>query len=150
MAQSLASVLVHLIFSTKHREPLITPEIEPELYAFLGSVFRDLHCPFLNRGGTADHVHLLFGLARTVTVAAVVEEVKKSSSRWIKTKGPEFAAFSWQGGYAAFSVSASGVEAERAYLANQKDHHRVRTFQDEFRLFLQKHGIEFDQRYVWD
>jgi REP-associated tyrosine transposase len=133
MPQSLASVLIHLIFSTKDREPLLAPEIEPEMYAYMATAFRTLKSPTLAGNGTADHVHFLFSLARTVTIAEVVEAVKKNSSKWIKTKGPRFQAFAWQAGYGAFSVSPSAAEAMRAYIANQKEHHRAQTFQDEYR-----------------
>ncbi len=146
MPRSRSSLLVHLVFSTNNREALLTPEIEPELFAFLGGVFRDVGCPRLDRGGTADHVHLPFRLSRTATAAGVVEEVKKSSSRWIKTKGREFGRFAWRSGYGAYSVSESAVAAVRGHLARQKEHHQVRTYQEEMRLFLEKHGIEFDER----
>ncbi len=150
MSQSLASVLIHLVFSTKNREPFINEAIEPELYAYMGAIFRDLRSPMLAGNGTPDHVHLLFSLGRTVTIADVVEEVKKSSSKWIKTKGTQFEGFAWQGGYGAFSIGESGVAALRRYIARQKQHHQTRTFQDEFRSLLQKYGIAFDERYVWD
>jgi REP element-mobilizing transposase RayT len=150
MSQSLASILIHLVFSTKNREPLIAPEIEPDLYAYLGSVFRDMHCPLLEGNGMPDHVHLLFQLARTVTVADLVEEAKKSSSKWLKTKGQRFAGFYWQTGYGAFSIGESGVADLRQYIRNQKAHHKARSFQEEFRLILGKYQIEFDEHYVWD
>ena len=97
-----------------------------------------------------DHVHLLFDLARTVTVSHAVEEVKKSSSRWIKTQDPRFANFAWQAGYGIFAVSESKVADVRAYIANQAEHHQKKTFQDEYRAFLTRHGVTFDERYVWD
>jgi REP-associated tyrosine transposase len=148
--QSLASVLIHLVFSTKNRQPLITPEIEVELYPYMASVFRACDSPSLTGNGTADHVHWLFSLARTQTLAAVVEEVKKRSSKWLKSKGPDLAHFQWQAGYGAFSVGASMVPAVSAYIARQKDHHRTTTSQDEFRSLLKRYGIDFDERYVWD
>jgi len=97
-----------------------------------------------------DHVHILYELARTVSVSQAVEEVKKSSSKWIKTQGAEFAGFSWQAGYAAFAVSESNAQAVRDYIANQRDHHRQKTFQEEYRAFLEKHHVAYDERYVWD
>ena len=150
MPQSLASILVHLIFSTKNRQPLITPEIEVELYPYMASVFRACDSPSLTGNGTADHVHRLFSLARTQTVATVVEEVKQRSSKWLKSKGPNFAHFQWQAGYGAFSVGASMVPTVSAYIPGQKDHHQTTTFQDEFRSLLRRYGIDFDERYVWD
>jgi REP element-mobilizing transposase RayT len=97
-----------------------------------------------------DHAHLLFDLARTVSISQVVEDVKKSSSKWIKTQGAEFAAFAWQSGYGAFAVSESNVESVRQYIANQREHHQKKTFQDEYRAFLKRHNVAFDERYVWD
>ena len=97
-----------------------------------------------------DHAHLLFDLARTISISQAVEDVKKSSSKWIKTQGPEFAGFAWQAGYGAFAVSESNVETVRAYIANQREHHRTKTFQEEYRAFLERHNVAFDERYVWD
>jgi REP element-mobilizing transposase RayT len=150
MAQSLASVLVHLVFSTKYREPLITEAVERDLYSYIGGTLRGLKSPMLAGNGTEDHVHILFSLARTISIADLVEEVKTSSSKWIKEKGPSFSNFHWQGGYGAFSVSESGVQAVKTYIANQKVHHKKRNFQDEFRLFLERYRIPYDERYVWD
>jgi len=150
MSQSLSSILVHLVFSTKLREPFITADIEPELHAYLVAVFRACKSPSLLVGGTKDHVHALFALSRTATVAGVVEEIKKSSSRWMKTKGTEFRGFHWQAGYGAFSIGQSGVVDLKRYIANQKEHHRRSSFQDEYRALLKKYEVEFDERYVWD
>jgi REP element-mobilizing transposase RayT len=150
MAQSLSSVLIHLVFSTKGREPLITEAVEPELHAYLGGILRDLKCPSLIVGGDVDHIHALFALSRTITIADVVEEVKSSSSKWIKTKGDEFAEFKWQAGYGAFSIGQSNIEALTHYIANQKAHHRGKTFQDEYRALCHKYRVEFDEQYVWD
>jgi REP element-mobilizing transposase RayT len=150
MPQSLSSILIHLIFSTKNREPFITPKIEKELYPYMASVFRALKSPTLTIGGTFDHVHILFSLARVVTVANVIEEVKTESSKWIKTKGEEFSNFYWQNGYGAFSIGQSQVPAVKRYIAKQKEHHERITFQEEYRKFLKKYGVEYDERYVWD
>lgn len=150
MAQSLASILVHLVFSTKHREPFIKSEIEPNLHAYLAVVFRECKCPSLIVGGMPDHVHALFSLHRTQPISDVVEEVKKRSSKWMKTNGEEYRQFQWQGGYGAFSVSQSAAQAVKNYIANQKQHHRKITFQDEFRALLKKYEVEYDEKYVWD
>lgn len=150
MPQSLSSILIHLVFSTKHREPWLTPEIETELHPYLGTVFKGCDSPALIINGDRDHIHALFTLARTWTVADVVEEVKKRSSKWIKAKGTPFQQFQWQAGYGAFSVSQSQVEQVRRYITNQKAHHQQQPFQDEYRTLLQKYGIEFDEKYVWD
>ncbi|MBL7224304.1 MAG: IS200/IS605 family transposase [Candidatus Brocadiae bacterium] len=150
MAQSLANILVHLIFSTKNRLPLIRPEVEHELHAYLAAVCREMDCPALDAGGTEDHVHILLSLSRTVTLSSLVEEVKKRSSKWIKTKGEAFAEFAWQAGYGAFSIGQSGVGRVKQYIAKQKEHHRKVSFQDELRAFLRRYQVEFDERYLWD
>lgn len=150
MPQSLASILVHLVFSTKHRVPLITPAIETELYPYMAAVMRECKSPVLAINGVADHVHLLFALHRTVTIADVVEEVKKRSSKWMKTKGLEFESFAWQGGYGAFSVGQANLEVVKNYIAHQKAHHAQNSFQDEFRGLLNEYEMDYDERYVWD
>ena len=150
MPQSLSSILVHLVFSTKNREPYITPEIESELHAYLAAVFRECHSPALTINGTSNHVHALFTLSRTVTIAELIEEVKKRSSKWAKTKGGVNRNFQWQTGYGAFSIGRSNVEAVKKYIAGQKEHHHRKTFEEEYRSFLRKYGVEYDERYVWD
>ena len=148
MPQSLSRVLVHLVFSTKNREPLLTPEVRDRAFEYLGGTLNGIDCPVIAVGGVADHVHLLFVLGRTVSVSQAVEEVKKESSKWAKKHVDR--RFNWQGGYGAFSVSASMVPRVVAYIAGQEVHHRRRTFQDEFRELLRKHGEKWDERYVWD
>jgi len=133
MPQSLANILVHLIFSTKNRAPLIEREIEGELYPYLATICRGCKSPAHAIGGTSDHVHIALTLSRTISVADLLEEIKRSSSKWIKTKEPQFAGFAWQNGYGAFSIGQSQLPALRRYIANQKEHHRRRTFQEEFR-----------------
>jgi putative transposase len=150
MPQSLSSVLIHLIFSTKSREPLIRHLVAAELYAYGTTVLKNANCPALAMNGTADHVHALFNLSRVTTFAEVVEELKTSTSKWIKTKGPDYRGFHWQSGYGAFSVSQSSVDQVMDYIHDQENHHRVRSFQDEFRALLVKHAVSFDERYVWD
>ena len=150
MAQSLSSLLVHLVFSTKHRAPIIHAEIESELHAYLATVFHECQCPSIKVGGTSDHIHALFSLHRTWSLANIAEEVKKRSSKWIKTKGDGYRDFQWQTGYGAFSVSQSAIASVRKYIANQRTHHQDRDFQDELRLLFTKHQIDFDERYLWD
>ncbi len=150
MAQSLASVLVHVVFSTKNRAPLILAETENALHAYLATACRTCKCPALKVGGTADHVHLLCSLGRTVAIADLLASIKADSSKWIKTQGQRYRAFAWQSGYGAFSIGRSQVDDVERYIAAQKDHHRRRTFQDEFREFLRRYEVPFDERYVWD
>ena len=150
MPQSLSSILIHLVFSTKQREPFIHSEIEPEMHAYLATIFRECRSPALIIGGEKDHIHALFALARTWAVADLVEEVKKRSSKWLKTKGPEFRGFQWQAGYGAFSIGQSSVTALKKYIADQKEHHRRKSFQEEYRALLEKYNVAYDERYVWD
>ncbi|HVK15499.1 MAG TPA: IS200/IS605 family transposase [Fimbriiglobus sp.] len=148
MPQSLARVLVHLVFSTKNREPFIAADRRDRTFAYLAGTLNDIDCPVVIVGGMSDHVHLLFVLARTLSLSKAVEEVKKESSKWAKAN--VHPGFYWQNGYGAFSVSPSNAEQVTAYIANQEDHHRASTFQDEFRELLRRHGVEWDERYVWD
>jgi len=150
MAQSLANILVHLVFSTKGRRRLIDGAIEGELHRYLASACNTCGCPAHRVGGTEDHIHLLLSLSRTITVAGLVQSIKADSSKWLKTKGPRCETFAWQGGYGAFSIGQSQVDAVRRYIAGQKEHHAKRSFQDEFRALLRRYGIEWDERYVWD
>lgn len=150
MSQSLSSVLVHLVFSTKNREPFITPKVEAELHPYMATIFRESKSPSLAIDGTTDHVHILFSLARVVTIADIVEEVKTSTSKWIKTKGPEFNDFYWQRGYGAFSIGQSNAASLKRYIQRQKEHHERISFQDEYRKFLKAYGIDFDEKYVWE
>ena len=150
MSQSLSFVLVHVVFSTKDRAPVLDGEVRGQLHASLATVARNLDCECYRVGGMADHVHLAIRVSRTLTVASLVGELKTSSSKWMKTLSPRLANFAWQRGYGAFSVGPSDLEALRGYIDGQEKHHQTRTFQDEFRAFLAKYGMEFDERYVWD
>jgi REP element-mobilizing transposase RayT len=150
MPQSLARILVHLVFSTKNRERVLTPAIMAELHPYVAVTLDHIDCPSLQVGGVEDHVHLFFGLSRTRTIADIVETVKTSSSKWIKTKGAEFTDFHWQSGYGAFSVSQSDAETVITYIRNQAQHHQKMTFQQEYRRLLERYQVAFDERYVWD
>ena len=151
MPQSLARVLIHTIFSTKRRAPCLRDvDLRSQLYPFMGGVSDKLGCNPIRIGGTADHVHLLTTLSRTVTIAEFVKEVKRVSTDWIQDHGHDLASFRWQAGYGAFSVSESNKDAVVEYILHQEEHHRTVTFQDEFRGFCDKHGIDYDERYVWD
>ena len=150
MPQSLANILVHLVFSTKDRRPLIRADIQDELARYLACVCRACGWPAHGIGGTANHVHVVCSLSRTITVSDMLEEIKKRSSKWIKTKGGRCRRFAWQGGYAAFSIGQSQLPALKRYIAAQGDHHRRKTFQEELRALLKKYQVEYDGRYVWD
>jgi REP element-mobilizing transposase RayT len=149
--QSLSNVLVHVVFSTKHRHPyLATPELRGKVAGYMVGILRNIHCPSLLIGDTEDHVHILCNLHRTIPIARLVEDVKPNSSIRIKEEGAALRDFHWQNGYGVFSVSQSNVEQVKAYIAAQEKHHRQRSFQDEFRLMPERHGIQYDERYVWD
>jgi REP element-mobilizing transposase RayT len=150
MPQSLARLHIHLIFSTKSREVMLTDGIRDSLHAYMATVLQNIGCTPVLINSVEDHVHILFDLARTVTVSSAVEDVKKASSKWLKTRGTALGGFSWQAGYGAFAVSESNVAAVRDYIANQQEHHRTKTFQEEYRAFLERHQIAYDERYVWD
>jgi REP element-mobilizing transposase RayT len=150
MPQSLSRVLVHLVFSTKNRVPNLLPAIRAELHPYLAVVLKNDNCPSLQVGGVADHVHLLFALSRTRSIAQVAENVKTSSSKWLKTKSPALADFHCQNAYGIFSVGRSEVDGLIHYIRHQEEHHRRATFQEEYRQFLIEHQIDFDERYVWD
>jgi len=147
--QSLANILTHLIFLTKNREPLLAnKDLRQRAHAYLAAVLKDLRCPALIVGGVPDHVHILCQLAKTQSVSVVMEHLKASSSKWLKTQGVR--TFSWQRGYGAFSVSQSNVASVISYIEKQEEHHRTLTFEEEFRLFLKRYRVVFDERYVWD
>jgi REP element-mobilizing transposase RayT len=142
---------VHIIFSANHRAPyLSTPELRGAMNAYLVGTLRNLNCPSIIVNCVDDHLHCLCHLSRTMSMAKLVEEMKTSSSAWIKTQPGGPRDFHWQNGYGVFSVSPSNVPQVRAYIANQEEHHRRVSFQEEFREFLRRHGVEWDERYVWD
>ena len=150
MGQSLVKNYIHLVFSTKHRQPLIQSPIEAELYSYLGGTCNQLDCQSIKVGGYADHIHILCLLSKKIALMKLVEEVKSHSSKWLKTKGEHYRNFYWQDGYGAFSVNPSQVDTAAAYIENQHEHHRKKTFQEEYRRFLKKYNVEYDERYVWD
>jgi REP element-mobilizing transposase RayT len=150
MPQSLANLHVHLIFSTKGRTPVLSNSIRASLHAYMATVLQNLNCVVVIINSVEDHVYLLFDLARTVSVSDAVKDVKSASSKWLKTQGPSFATFAWQAGFSIFAVSESNVDAVRRYIANQREHHQKKSFQDEYRDMLRAHGVEFDERFVWD
>ncbi len=151
MPQSLTNILVHVIFSTKNREPFLADlRLRRELEGYLVGTLNGIGCPPVSLRVVADHLHVLCMLSRTVTIAQLVESLKTESSKWVKRHSRGSKAFQWQGGYAVFSVSASNGGRVKSYIANQDEHHRTKTFQDELRAFFRRHGIKFDERYVWD
>lgn len=149
MAQTLVSLLVHIVFSTKNRANLITPEIEPDLYQYMAGTLRGLNSPCLKIGGTPNHVHLLVSQSKNIALAFMMEELKKSSSKWIKKRDRSFRSFTWQDGYGAFTIGQSNVAALEKYIERQKIHHRKHSFKDELRGLLKKYQVKYDERYIW-
>jgi REP element-mobilizing transposase RayT len=150
MPQSLVKMLVHVVFSTKNRANLITPEIEPHLFGYMSGIVDNNSSKLILANGTENHVHLLVSLGKTICVSELIGDIKRDSSKWIKPQGREFRDFHWQEGYGAFSVGQSQVKDVMHYIANQKTKHARTSFEDEFRDFLRKYEIDYDERYVWD
>jgi putative transposase len=148
--QSLSQVIIHIVFSTKDRRPWLDQGIRPRIHAYLATVCRDCECEAYRIGGVADHVHIAARLARTVSQAALLEKMKKTSSAWIKEQSQQYSLFSWQNGYGGFSIGWSQLEDLTGYIEQQEEHHRTRTFQEEYRELLRKYHVQFDERYVWD
>ena len=151
MPQSLANVLVHVVFSTKERRALLqNTDHRDDMHRYLAGISAKLDCPVIIVGGPADHVHLLANQSRTIALAEWVKELKRASSLWAKDKTQQWSLFQWQAGYGAFSVSQSQKERVQEYTQSQEEHHRRISFQDELRKIFEKHGMAFDERYVWD
>lgn len=150
ISQSLSNILIHVIFSTKNREPLIKAEIEADLHKYIAKICMENDCQLFQIGGVADHIHLLISLSRTITISKLISEIKANSSRWIKRNVPQYNNFSWQNGYGAFSVSYTHFDAVCNYIAGQKEHHQKISFKEEFITILNKYKIQWDEKYIWD
>ncbi|NLE36417.1 MAG: IS200/IS605 family transposase [Pirellulaceae bacterium] len=148
MANTYASLHHHIVFSTKNRERWIAPDVEDRLWAYLGGIAKENHVTPLQIGGTEDHVHMLLGAPATIAPARIAQLVKGGSSAWIHETFPRMRGFGWQDGYGAFTVSRSSVPAVAKYIRGQREHHRARSFQEEYRALLERHGIAFDERYA--
>jgi putative transposase len=149
MAATLTNLLYHIVFSTKDRRPLIRDAFRDELEKYIAGIVRNHGGILLGIGGMPDHLHVIIKLKPDRSVAEIVRLIKANSSKWVNERYGEPGRFAWQSGYGGFSVSQSQFDVVRAYVRNQKAHHRTRSFQDEFRDFLSKHAIEFDERYLW-
>lgn len=146
MASTLTKLLVHIVFSTKHREPLIEPGVEADLHAYIGGICRNTDSPLLAINGTADHVHMMVSMSKNVALADLLLNVKRDSSKWMHERASDFA---WQSGYFAFSIGESNAAALRQYIAGQKEHHQSVSFVDEVRSLLRKYGVAWDEEHVW-
>lgn len=149
MSQTLVMHLLHLVFSTKNRVDLITPELELRLYPYMTGIVRNCDSKLIAINGTPNHLHVLVSLSKKWSLAAFMEQLKKDSSKWIKTQGAEFQDFYWQEGYGAFSIGELQVEKTRGYIAKQKTHHHRMTFQEEYIKFLERNKVPYDERYIW-
>jgi putative transposase len=152
MPQSLARVTIHIVFSTKNRDPCLRgATLRKELYAYMATILRDnVDSPALLLNGVEDHIHGLVLLSRKFAMMKVIEVAKTETSKWLKRQSPQLGNFAWQAGYGAFSVSESNIPQVRNYIGNQEEHHKRMTFQDEFRELCIRHNIAIDERYVWD
>jgi REP element-mobilizing transposase RayT len=150
MAHRFTSLFTHLIFSTKDRFPYLDPELAPQCWAYIGGIVENIGGRRIEIGGIADHLHLLFDMPATMALADCVRMIKSNSSKWIHETWPARSAFHWQQGYSAFSVSRSEADRVIKYIRNQEKHHRRTTYQDEVRQFLKRHGMECDERYMWE
>jgi REP element-mobilizing transposase RayT len=151
MSQSLVQIYLHIVFSTKNRQPFLRNKpLRERTYGYMAGICENLDCPALIIGGVENHVHILCRFGKTIELAALLRELKRDSSKWIKDNDSRLTDFPWQAGYGAFSVSPSNIDALKEYIRNQEEHDRQESFQDEFRRLCQKYGIEIDERYVWD
>jgi REP element-mobilizing transposase RayT len=150
MPQSLVKNYLHITYSTKDRYPFIDDGIKEELYKYIGGICKNLECYPIIVGGHIDHVHILCLLSRKIALMKLIEEIKSHSSKWAKTKGDKYKNLFWQRGYGGFSVNPSEINSVKEYILNQKEHHKIKTFQEEYRAFLKEYDIEYDERYVWN
>jgi REP element-mobilizing transposase RayT len=149
MGHSFTSSLYHCVFSTKERRRCITSELQTRLWPFLGGIGRENRIKALAVGGVEDHIHVLLSLPSTASIAKAIQLLKAGASLWVHETFPEHRGFAWQEGYGAFSLGISQVESTRAYIESQAEHHRKKTFQEEFLEFLKRHGMDYDERHVW-
>jgi putative transposase len=149
MSQSLSKLYTHIVFHTKYNQDLIKADVENELYAYMGGVLKENKCVPIAINGIENHIHVFCIQSKNIALADLLEELKRNSSRWIKTKGAEYADFAWQGGYGAFSVSHSKVDVVKRYIANQKAHHKSETDKVEFIRFLKEYDVDYNEDYLW-
>jgi len=149
MAGTFTNLLFHIVFSTRDRAPLITPQLRPELFNYIGGILREQGGILLEIGAMEDHVHLLVKIRADQSVAEIVRLIKANSSKWLNEKPDSSSRFEWQGGYGAFTVSESQVPAVRKYILAQEEHHKTKSFQDQFIEMLNRHGLKFDEKYIW-
>jgi putative transposase len=150
MGQSLTKNYVHIIFSTKQRNPIIIDQIQNDLFNYIGGICKGHDCNPIQVGGYYDHIHILCVLSKNIALMQLIKEIKQSSSKWIKTQHTSLINFYWQNGYGAFSVDPTKIDIIKNYISNQAEHHRKMNFQQEFLVFLKKYQVEYDEKYIWD
>lgn len=150
MGQSLVQNYIHIVFSTKYRKPMIKRIYEQELYAYIGGICNELECQSIIVGGYTDHIHILCRLSKKMALMTLVQKVKASSSKWMKTRDKSLENFFWQNGYGAFSVNPRQVDVVKRYIENQYEHHAKKSFQQEYRDFLENYKLEYNEDFVWD
>lgn len=149
MAHSFNQVYIHFVFSTKHRKPLIKPEFEKQLWAYIGGIGKHNGFHIITCGGMPDHAHILLELPKTKTISQTIQKIKGVSSKWLNDHHFPLRNFAWQAGYGAFSIGHSGLKHAIRYIHNQKKHHKHKTFKDEYIDLLEKYNVKYDERYVW-
>jgi putative transposase len=150
MAHSFVSGLFHCTFSTKGRRKIITPDLQDRLWPYMGGIAQENGLTALSIGGVEDHIHLLLAISSTMSIAKAIQQIKGGSSKWIHETFPKHRNFSWQEGYGAFSIGISQINRTISYIQSQSEHHRKLSFQEEFLQILKKHGIKYEERYIWD
>jgi putative transposase len=150
MSQSLTNIIIHIVFSTKKRQTWLYNDICRELYPYINKILENHKCHTYQIGGMPDHIHIVCALGKTISLAKLIEEIKISTSKWIKTKNNRFADFYWQSGYGVFSVSQTHLDILKSYVANQEHHHKISNFKEEFIRLLQKNSIPYNEQYLWD
>ncbi|HLN52247.1 MAG TPA: IS200/IS605 family transposase [Lentimicrobium sp.] len=150
MGQSLVKNYLHIVFSTKNRKPIISPDVQLQLHNYLGGICNNLDCQVIIVGGYNNHIHILCMLSKKIALVKLIEELKSHSSKWMKSKGEENRNFYWQDGYGAFSVNPSEIDRVINYIANQYEHHTIKTFEEEYLAFLKKYHVEYNEQYLWD
>jgi len=150
MPQSLTKLYVHIVFNTKNHIPLLTKEVSLELFSYIGGILKQIDCLPIKIGGHIDHIHILCRMSKKITVMKLLEEIKTSSSKWMKTNGAKYQKFYWQDGYGAFTVSPYEVDKISNYIANQEEHHRKKTYKEEYLAFLKENDADYNERYLWD
>jgi REP element-mobilizing transposase RayT len=150
MPQSIFKMLAHIVFSTKNRADLIHPKIENELFGYIHGIVENNKAKLIIAGGMPDHIHLLVSLPKKIDIPALVGDIKRDSSVWVKDQDSQFNNFYWQRGYGAFSVGQLEINVVKNYIARQKEHHQDKEFKTEYRGFLKRYEVEYDERYVWD